>query len=67
MGEKLTATQAAELLGYHTKHLHRLLRSGDVRGERFGPVWAVDRDEVEKVLALRAQHGRFWATFRDAE
>ena len=64
MTEKLTAHQAAELLGYHIKHVHRLLRSGELRGNRFGRMWIIDRAEVEEVLRLRAEHGRFWADHR---
>ena len=67
MTERLTAQQAAELLGYHTKHLHRLLRSGDLRGEKFGRTWIIDRSEVEEVLRLREEHGRWWAGHRTTE
>ena len=64
MTERLTARQVADLLGYHIKHVHRLLRNGDLQGDRFGRTWIIDRSEVEEVLRLRAQHGRWWADHR---
>ncbi len=64
MTERLTARQAAEVLGYHIRHVHRLLKNGDLRGEQFNRVWIIGRAEVEEVLRLRAEHGRFWADHR---
>ena len=64
MTERLTAQQAAELLGYNVRHVYRLLRAGDLQGEKFGQTWIINRSEVEEVLRLRAEHGRFWADHR---
>ena len=65
MSERLTAQEVAELLGYHVDHVYRLLWSGRLRGELFGRTWIIDRSEVETVLELRAEHGRFWADHRE--
>lgn len=64
MSERLTAHQAAELLGYHINHVYRLLWSGTLRGELFGRTWIIPRGEVEEVQRLRAEHGRWWADHR---
>jgi excisionase family DNA binding protein len=58
MSEPLTVGQAAKELGYHPKHLYRLLRDGRLHGQRFGPVWMIDRSEVERVKALQDSRGR---------
>jgi len=65
MIERLTAQQAAKMLGYHVKHVHRLLRSGNLRGDHLGWMWVIDRSEVEEVLRLREKWGRSWADHRD--
>jgi len=64
MTERLTARQAAKLLGYHIRHVHKLLKSGALKGEQFNRVWIIPRSEVDEVLRLRAEFGRFWADHR---
>ena len=39
----ITTEQAAELSGYHVIYLLDLLRSGKVKGRKFGPIWQVSR------------------------
>ena len=39
----ITTQQAAELSGYHTNYIRRLIREGRVKARRFGPVWQVSR------------------------
>lgn len=47
------------MLGYHLNHLYRLLRSGVVKGKRWGgKVWMIERSEVERVKALQDEYGR---------
>ena len=58
MGEPLTAQEAAHELGYHTRHLYRLLQKGTVKGQRFGRVWMIDRQDVERLKALQGPGGR---------
>ncbi len=58
--ELLTPQEAAEELGYHVKHLYRLLKSGDVRGRKFNRSWMITRKEVERVKSLQDEHGRLW-------
>jgi len=39
----LTVRDAAQLAGYHPKHLLRLIRAGKIKAEKFSIVWRVDR------------------------
>ena len=39
----LTTTEARKLTGYHLDHIRRLIKSGKVKGQKFGQVWQVDR------------------------
>lgn len=58
MERPLTAHQAADDLGYHVKHVYRLLKLGVLRGERFQGVWMIDRAEVERIKGLQGPGGR---------
>ncbi len=39
----ITTAEAAELSGYHRKHILRLIIAGNVKARKFGPVWQVNR------------------------
>jgi excisionase family DNA binding protein len=43
MAEWITTKQAAELSGYHANHIRRLIRTREIRAQKFGEVWQVDR------------------------
>jgi len=58
MSEPLTVEQAANELGYHVKHVYRLLSAGRIEGQRFGKAWMIDRQEVERVKTLQSKKGR---------
>lgn len=58
MSEKLTAQEAADLLGYHVNHVYRLLAQGKMRGEQFNRVWLIDPKEVERIKAKQDEQGR---------
>ena len=57
----LTTQQAAELGGYHPNYIRRLIREGEVKARKFGPVWQVDRASllayVRKVERAGAKRG----------
>ena len=38
----LTTEQAAEISGYHPNSVRRLIVSGRIKGQKFGPVWQVE-------------------------
>uniref|UniRef100_A0A6M3K6W2 Putative DNA binding, helix-turn-helix domain containing protein n=1 Tax=viral metagenome TaxID=1070528 RepID=A0A6M3K6W2_9ZZZZ len=55
MSEKVTAQQAAQILGYHLTHIYRLLAKpgrGGLLAQKFGNTWMIDKDSV---LALKSQ------------
>jgi len=58
MEKPLTVDQAAAILGYHPDHLRRLLRRGQVKGERFNRAWMIDLAEVQRVKDLQGKGGR---------
>ncbi len=58
MERPLTAQEAAQQLGYHVRHLYRLLEKGTINGDRFNQVWMISRQEVERVKALQGPGGR---------
>jgi excisionase family DNA binding protein len=44
MPEKwLTVTEAAQLIGYHADTVRKLVRAGEIKARKFGPLWQVDR------------------------
>ncbi len=57
MDGPLTAQQAADELGYHIKHLYRLLANGTIEGKHFNRVWMIDCQEVERSKALQGPGG----------
>ena len=58
MDSPLTAQQAADELGYHIKHVYRLLKVGTIHARQFNRVWMIDRQEVERIKALQGPGGR---------
>lgn len=58
MGDKLTAQEAADELGYHVNHIYRLLKEGFLYGEQFNGVWMIPKSEVRRVKALQSESGR---------
>ncbi len=58
MSEKVTTQEAADILGYNRRHIYRLLKSGVLTAERFGPVWMIDREDVKRIKAQQNEHGR---------
>jgi len=58
MTDIISAKKAAEELGYHVKHMYRLLREGKIKGERIGGGWAVDVLSVAQAKARQDDNGR---------
>lgn len=58
MTDALTTKEAAEILGYHPYHLRDLLRRGVIKASKFGQVWMIPREEVERIQALQGPTGR---------
>ena len=51
----LTTQQAAELSGYHSNHLRRLLRSGEIEGRKWGQSWQISRNSLNNYLKKAEQ------------
>jgi excisionase family DNA binding protein len=58
MDDFLTAQDAADKLGYHIKHLYRMLREGTLEAQQFNRVWLIPREEVERLKSLQGPGGR---------
>ena len=61
MNEKVTAQEAANILGYHLTHIYRLLAKqdrGGLRAEKFGNTWMIDRSSVLELKAQQDENGR---------
>ena len=58
MSDRLTAQDAAKMLGYHVNHVYRLLRDGALKGEQFNRVWIIPRSEIARVKQMQNDHGR---------
>jgi excisionase family DNA binding protein len=54
----LTTEQAAEILGVNGSRVRQLLRSGTLKGSRFGRVWAVREEDLRAYMATRRKAGR---------
>ncbi len=43
----VTTEEAARILQFHVEHVRRLLREGDLQGEKIGTAWLVLKKSVE--------------------
>jgi excisionase family DNA binding protein len=46
----ITTAEASELSGYHPDHVRRLIRSGEIKAQKFGIVWQVSRASLLSYL-----------------
>jgi excisionase family DNA binding protein len=53
----ITVKKAAEISGYHPDHLRVLIREGRIEADKFGPVWAIDRESLLAFLKDRQEAG----------
>lgn len=49
--ELLTSAEVARTLGYTVQHVRRLVRQGDLRGQKLGRDWVIPRGSVENFVA----------------
>jgi excisionase family DNA binding protein len=54
----LTVAHAADLTGYNPQYIRRLLRAGDVTGQKMGRAWLVSRDSLLAHQARMQDAGR---------
>jgi len=48
--EFITTEEASQLLDFHVVHVRRMLREGDLKGEKVGHTWLVLRKSVDDYL-----------------
>lgn len=56
----LTTEDAAEILGYNTEYVRRLIRNGKLRAKKHGHIWLVYPDsvyELKEILAIQIREG----------
>ena len=46
----ITTNKAAEISDYHPDHIRRLVRKGRIRAKKFGPIWQVSKESLEKYI-----------------
>ena len=44
--DQLTVQEAATLSGYRADHLRELIRDGKLEAQKFGPIWAINRQSL---------------------
>jgi excisionase family DNA binding protein len=47
LADYMTTQEAADLLGYHVHHVRRMLREGDLEGQKVGYMWFVSKESVD--------------------
>lgn len=52
--------EVAEELGVSSRRVRQMLAEGDLRGERVGRAWIVERGALDQALANRPEVGRPW-------
>lgn len=61
VSEWITTDEACRLSGYHPERIRELLREGRIGGQKFGPIWQVDRASLfsylEKIKELGERRG----------
>jgi len=46
MADWITTVEAAKLSGYHVNHIRRLVRAGEIKAQKFGPIVQIDRHSL---------------------
>ncbi|HOY51436.1 MAG TPA: helix-turn-helix domain-containing protein [Prolixibacteraceae bacterium] len=62
----ITPEEAARMLGFHVEHVRRLLREGDLKGEKIGKAWLVLRKSVEDYISFTKGMNKYDPNRRDA-
>lgn len=58
--DRFSIAQAASALGLHEMTVQQLVLEGFIASSKEGRRRWISKDELDKVIALRAQHGRNW-------
>ena len=55
----ITTEDAAHILNFHVEHVRRLLREGDLKGEKIGTAWLVLKKSVEEYQEQNKELSKF--------
>jgi len=55
----VTTEEAARILEFHVEHVRRLLREGDLQGEKIGSAWLVLKKSVEEYVEKNKELSKF--------
>jgi excisionase family DNA binding protein len=55
----MTTQEAADRLRYHVEHVRRMLREGDLQGQKVGYMWFVSKQSLDDYLAKTAGLEKF--------
>ena len=55
----MTTQEAAEMLEYHIVHVRRMLREGDLKGQKVGNMWFVYQPSVKEYIEKNAGLEKF--------
>ena len=53
----ISTTEASKLSGYHPVHIRRLIRTKDVKAQKFATIWMVSRRSLLAYLGEQAKRG----------
>ena len=55
----VTTQEAAEQLGYHIVHVRRMLREGDLQGQKVGYMWFIAKKSIDQYIEKTAGMEKF--------
>ena len=55
----ITTEEAARILQFHVEHVRRLLREGDLKGEKIGTAWLVLKKSIEDCQEQNKELSKF--------
>ena len=53
----ITTTEAVNLTGYSQEYIRRILRTGKIKGRKWGRDWMVDRDSLVEYMREGKRRG----------
>lgn len=58
MPDWITATQAAELSGYHPDYIRKLAQAGAIKAQKWGQEWQISRKSLLAYLGAMETRGK---------
>jgi excisionase family DNA binding protein len=57
LSDWLTTEVAADLSGFHVEYVRRLIRSGEIKGKKWGREWMVEKESLISYLKTERHPG----------